>query len=91
MKMWLTSLVNAVKEEPLQTAESQITAAFFIIVCLGKTFRMYQQLTNQTILSLIRMLTLHPESDQKCSVYDFIKDHFSEKMLGYTIIIYIIN
>ena len=82
--MWLTSLVSAVEDEPLQTAESQITVAFFIIVCLGKTFRMYQQLTNQTILSLIRMLTLHPESDQKCSIYDFIKDHLLEKIQGYT-------
>ena len=84
MKMWLISLANAVEEEPLQTVESQITAAFFIIVCLRKTFGKYQQLTSQTILSLIRMLTLHPESDQKCSTYDFIKDHFLEKNLGYT-------
>ena len=84
MKIWLTSLVKDIEEKPLQNAESQITAAFFIIVCLGKTFKMYQKITNQTVLSLIRMLTLHPEPNKKCPMYDFIKDHLLEKILGYT-------
>ena len=85
MKIWLTSLVKDIEEEPLQNVESQITAAFFIIVCMGKTFKVYQQLTNPTILSLIRMLMLHPESDKKCPTYNFIKDHLLEKILGYTV------
>lgn len=89
MKMWLASLVKDIEEEPLQNVERQITAAFFIIMCLTKTLKTYQELTNQTILSLIRMIRLHPESDKKCPMYDFIKDHLLEKILRYTIIYYI--
>ena len=81
MRNWWTSLVKAIDEKPLQDLESQLTAVFFIIVCVGKTFKMYQYLSNEAILSLLRMITLYPESDQKsCHTYNFIRDHLLDKI-----------
>ena len=68
------SLLETIEENPIQDPGKQLTAAFFIILCLGKAFKMYQHLTNSTILSLIKMIVLYPEPEtNSCRDYDFLK------------------
>lgn len=68
------SLLKTIEENPLEEHEKQLTAVFFIILCLGKTFRTYQYLTNSEVQLLIKMITLNPEPGKRsCPEYDFLK------------------
>ena len=82
MKAWLTSLLNDVNEQ-IQDPGHQLTAAYFIIMCLGKVYRSFHKLPNSTILSLAEMITLHPDSPKSCPGYDLVKRHLSDKIMRY--------
>jgi hypothetical protein len=74
MKSWLMSLVKTIDENPLEEQEKQLTALFFIILCLGKAFLIYKYLSNSDVLLLTKMITLKPEPEKRsCSGYDFLK------------------
>ena len=68
------SLLKTIEENPFEEPGKQLTAAFFIILCLGKTFRTYQYLSNSDVLSLVKMITLNPELEKRsCPDYNFLK------------------
>ena len=76
MKKWTNSLLKALNDNPLQEPGKQLTAAFFILACLGKTFMPRQSLPN----SLIRMVVLNPDFDSKsCPDYEFLRSCLSER------------
>lgn len=75
MKSWLMSLLKTIDENPLEEREKQLTAVFFIILCLNKTFLIYYQyLSDPDVLLLIKMITLNPEPEKRSFPgYDFLK------------------
>ena len=74
MKSWLMSLLKTLKKNPLEEHEKQLTAVFFVIFCLGKSFLLYKYLSSSDVLLLIKMITLNPEPEKRsCPSYDFLK------------------
>ena len=78
-----------IEENPLGDPGKQLTAAFFILLCLAKVYRLHQQLPNKFIVSLIRMLTFNCEmvAQSKCPDYEFLMTFLQNKVQKrYTII-----
>ena len=68
------SLLKIIKENPLEEHGKQLTAAFFINLCVGKTFQTFECLSNSDVLLLVKMITLNPKPEKRsCPEYNFLK------------------
>ena len=80
MKYWLMSLLKTIDENPLEVHKKQLTAVFFIILCLGRAFLIHKYLSNSDVLLLTKMTTLKPEPEiRSCPGYDFLKSCLLDK------------
>ena len=74
MKSWLMSLLKTIDENPLEVHKKQLTAVFFVILCLGRAFLILKYLSSSDVLLLTKMITLKPEPEKRsCPGYDFLK------------------
>lgn len=73
------SLLKELEEKPLQEPGKQLTAAFFILACLGKTYQIYE--SHQSMAnSLIRMFVLKPDlKNRSCPDYEFLRGCLGER------------
>ena len=79
MKTWLMLLLKTVEKYPPEEHEKQLTAVFFIILCLKKSLLMnIQYLSDTDLLLLSKMITLNPEPEIIPNHgYSFTPDTFS--------------
>ena len=76
IKEWAKSLLKKLEESPLQEPGKQLTAAIFILACLGKAFKTHQSLPN----SLIKMVVTNPNLESRsCPDYEFLKGCLSDR------------
>lgn len=67
------SLLKELEERPLQEPGKQLTAAFFILACLGKTYQISQS-PQSMANSLIRIFILKPDLENRsCPDYEFLR------------------
>ena len=86
VKSWLTLVIKTIEENPFEEHGKQLTAAYFIILCLAKIYPKYQSVSNSAVLSLIKMIILNPEPDRRsCPDYNFLKRFIQSDSQGYVI------
>ena len=72
-----------IEENPFDDSGKQIVAAFFILLCLVKVYKMYQQLPKKFIVSLMKMLTFNRTMlvQSTCPDYDLLMSSIQKKPL----------
>ena len=83
IKSWLTAILVHIEENPFEDPGKQLVAAFFILLCLAKVYKLYQQLPNKFIVSLMRMLTFNCTmvTQSTCPDYDLLMSSLQKKSL----------